>query len=247
MDKRIVELAYQHKMGHIGSSLTTLPILDYIYKVKQPDDLVILSAGHGGMALYACLEKYEGRDADALLTKHGVHPHLDPENGIPVSSGSLGSAILVAVGYAFANRSRDVHVVISDGECAEGSVWEALAFASKARLVNLKVHVNINGYSAYDTVSRWPLVLRLKTFLWSTRIWFTRSPDVPFMKGLQAHYHVLSEDNKDELIKYLNDAEAIREDASRSYEKRFKDLLAYGRSGVRNLGRYSSGLPGPVC
>ena len=246
MEARIVDICYRHRLGHLGSSLTTLPILDHIYKTKKPDDIVILSAGHGGMALYACLEKYEGRDAEALFEKHGVHPHRDVENGIPVSSGSLGSAVLVAVGYAYGNRSRDVHVVISDGECAEGSVWEALAFASTHKLTNLKVHVNINGYSAYDSLSVWPLIIRLKAFLWPVQIWFTKSPDVSFMQGLQAHYHVMNEDNKDELLNYIN-AEGVCASASWSYEDRLKDLLAYGRSGLRYLGRYSPRLSRAVC
>jgi hypothetical protein len=246
MEARIVDISYRHHLGHLGSSLTTLPILDHIYKTKKPDDIVILSAGHGGMALYACLEKYEGRNAEMLFEKHGIHPHLDIENGIPVSSGSLGSAILVAVGHAFGNRARDVHVVISDGECAEGSVWEALAFASTAKLTNLKVHVNINGYSAYDKINCLSLVCRLKAFFWGVHIWFTKSPDVSFMKGLQAHYHVMSEDNKDEIIKYFNE-EGFCKTASRGYEVGLAPLLDYGRSGLRHLGRYSARLSRPVC
>ena len=214
MEKRIVELTHKHKLGHLGSCLTALPILDHIYKTKKDQDIVVLSSGHAGLALYTVLEKYEGRDADALVDKHGVHPNRDLENGIHVSTGSLGSGILVAVGYAVADRSRDVHVVLSDGECAEGSVWEALAFAYKHNLTNLKVHVNVNGYSAYDPVNKWYLWLRLKTFWWRTQVWFTKTPPVAFLEGLKAHYHVVSDEDKDKLTQLFNE-EAIRKDASR--------------------------------
>ena len=209
MEQRIVEVAYNNKIGHVGSCLTTVPILEYIYKNKKKNDIVVLSAGHAGIALYTALEMYEGKDADLLYKKHGVHPNRDVGNGIHVSTGSLGSGITIAVGYAIANRKRDVHVIISDGECAEGSVWESLAYIRNARLTNCKVHVNVNGYSAYDKVNMWYLWLRLKAFNWRTRIWFTKNPDFDFLKGLQAHYHVLSKEDKEFMIKTYNDAQGI--------------------------------------
>jgi len=206
MDQRIVEIAHENKIGHIGSCLTTLPILDYIYKNKEKDDIVVLSSGHAGIALYVVLEKYEGRDANELYLKHGVHPNRDIANGIHVSTGSLGSGITIAVGYALANRKRNVHVVISDGECAEGSVWESLAYIRNAGLTNCKVHVNVNGYSAYDKVNKWYLWLRLKSFNWRTRVWFTQLPNFPFLQGLQAHYHVITNEHKDAMINVYKNA-----------------------------------------
>ena len=206
MEQRVVEVAYDNKIGHIGSCLTAVPIIDYIYKSKKKDDIVVLSSGHAGIALYAALEKYEGKDADALYKKHGVHPNRDVENGIHVSTGSLGSGITIAVGYALADRKRDVHVIISDGECAEGSVWESLAYISNAGLTNCKVHVNVNGYSAYDRVNKWYLWLRLKAFNPRVRVWFTKNPNFGFLEGLQAHYHVMSKEDKDLMIKTYNNA-----------------------------------------
>ena len=226
MEKRIVELTHKHKLGHLGSCLTALPILDHIYKTKKELDIVVLSSGHAGLALYTVLEEYEGCDADELVEKHGVHPNRDLENGIFVSTGSLGSGILVAVGYALANRTRDVHVVISDGECAEGSVWEALAFAYKADLKNLKVHANVNGYSAYDPVNKWYLWIRLKAFFWRTRVWFTKTPPIAFLEGLKAHYHVMNDEDKDKLTEILN-AEAVCKDASRGDGGGLSNLLTH--------------------
>ena len=73
-------------------------------------------------ALYVVLEKYFGIDAEELLEKHGHHPHRDELNKLHCSTGSLGQGITVAVGRAIANPNRDVYCLISDGECAEGSV-----------------------------------------------------------------------------------------------------------------------------
>lgn len=233
--ERIIDISHRHKSAHLSSSLTTFPILDHIYSHKKADDIVILSAGHAGLAQYVALEKHEGKNAEELFVKHGIHPHRDVQNGIHVSTGSLGSGITVAIGYAVANPLRNVYVILTDGECAEGSVWEALAFAQKKNLVNLKVHVNVNGFAAYEVVDWFSLWLRLKTFWWRTHIWFTNSPRIPCMKGLQAHYHVLSDENKDELIHYINE-ERICTKVVRRYEERFKSFFNYGRSWIRYFG-----------
>lgn len=239
--ERIVDISFRHKLSHLGSSLTAWPILKHIYETKKPRDLVVLSAGHAGLALYVALEMYECRDAEALLEKHGIHPCRDVDNGIHVSSGSLGSAVLVAVGLALGDPTRDVHVVLSDGECAEGSVWEALAFVCQKNVENIKIHVNMNGYSAYDPVDTAYLYWRLKSFWWPIKIWYTRPPPAEFLSGLRAHYHVMTEEHKDELIKYLNE-EGIRQASTRPYVQGLKGLFNYCRSGVRDIGRYTKGL-----
>ena len=78
----------------------------------KDDDIFILSSGHAALALYVCLEKYKNIDAEFLFEKHGGHPHLDEDNGIYCSTGSLGLGITVAVGRALANEKRDVYEVI---------------------------------------------------------------------------------------------------------------------------------------
>jgi transketolase len=235
MERRLLDITYSHKLSHLGSCLTALPIIDRIYRTKGVNDIFILSSGHAGLALYVVLEKYEGRNAEQLLEKHGIHPSKDPENGIWASSGSLGSAILVAVGYALGDKNRDVHVLISDGECAEGSVWEALAFAHRKNLKNLKVHVNINGYSAYDAVNQWNLFWRLKSFNPCVNVWFTENPTTTFMNGLNAHYVSMSEKDKDEMLGMINE-KGFCVTPLRCYEKGFKDFSAYCRSGLWNFG-----------
>lgn len=188
---RILELSLKHRLSHLGSCITMYPILEEIYNQKKPDDLVILSAGHAGVAQYVIIEKTsEGKiNAEELISDMGVHPSRDINRGIHVSSGSLGSAILVCVGLAIANKSRDIHCLLTDGECAEGSVWEALSFCKKNNLINMKVYVNINGFSAYDTVDRDCLETRLRAFCPWIKIYQTQNPE--FLGGLNAHYHVL--------------------------------------------------------
>jgi len=195
LKKRILEIAYKHKLGHLGSYLSAAGIVDEIYKNKDKDDIFILSSGHAALALYAALEKYEGKNAEELFLKHGGHPHRDEENGIYCSTGSLGLGITVAVGRALANKNRKVHVLISDGESAEGSVWEALRFIKESNLSNIEVYVNVNGYAAYDKVDVKYLVDRLKVFLPTINIRYTSVNQYPFLRGLNAHYHVMSEED----------------------------------------------------
>ena len=195
LKKRILEVAYKHKLGHLGSYLSAAGIIDEIYANKAPDDIFILSSGHASLALYDALEKYEGKNAEELFLKHGGHPHRDEENGIYCSTGSLGLGITVAVGRALANKNRKVHVLISDGESAEGSVWEALRFIKESNLPNIEIYVNVNGYAAYDKVDVKYLVDRLKVFLPTINIRYTSVNQYPFLRGLNAHYHVMSEED----------------------------------------------------
>ena len=198
--ERIIDISYKHGLSHLSSCLTMYPILDSIYKSKKDNDLVVLSAGHAGVAQYVALEKYCGVDAEDLVSEFGVHPCRDPSRGIHVSSGSLGSAVLVAIGLALANRERNVYCLLSDGECAEGTVWEGLAFVKKHDLRNLSVHVNVNGYSAYDTVDREDLEMRLLAFCPWLIVHQTTNPDLPNLRGLQGHYHVIKTEDEASLI-----------------------------------------------
>ena len=193
LKKRILEIAHKHKLSHLGSYLTAVDIIDEIYRTKNPNDIFILSSGHAALALYVVIEKYEGKNAEELFLKHGGHPHRDEKNGIYCSTGSLGLGITIAVGRALANKNRKVHLLISDGESAEGSVWEALRFIKESNLPNIEIYVNVNGYAAYDKVDVKYLVDRLKVFLPSINIGYTSVNQYPFLRGLNAHYHVMSE------------------------------------------------------
>jgi transketolase len=195
LKKRIVEIAYKNKLGHLGSYLSSVDIIDEIFSKMEKDDIFILSSGHAALALYVCLEKYHKIDAEMLFKKHGGHPHRDEENKIYCSTGSLGLGITVALGRAIANPKRKVWVLISDGEAAEGSVWESLKTIYEHSINNIEVYVNINGLCAYKEVDVDYLTQRLKSFLPSINLKYTTVEQYPFLKGLNAHYHVMNEEN----------------------------------------------------
>ena len=193
LKKRIAEIAYKHKLGHLGSYFSSVDIIDKIYSQMNKEDIFILSSGHAALALYVCLEKHRGKDAEELFLKHGGHPHRDEDDEIYCSTGSLGLGITIALGRAVADPNRKVHVLISDGEAAEGSVWEALKTIQEENIHNIEVHVNVNGLCAYKEVDVDYMTKRLLAFLPSVHIHYTTVEQYPFLKGLNAHYHVMKE------------------------------------------------------
>jgi len=203
LKKRLVEIAYKHKLGHLGSYFSALEIIDSIYQKMNKDDIFILSSGHAALALYVCLEKYRGQDAEALFIKHGGHPHWDEEAGIYCSTGSLGLGITIALGRAIANKNRKVYVLLSDGECAEGSVWESLKTIIEQNIQNIEIHVNVNGYAAYREVDISYLTNRLKAFLPEINIHYTTVEHFSFLKGLNAHYHIMKENDYQTALEQL--------------------------------------------
>lgn len=195
LKERILDICYENKLSHLGSYFSSVGIIDKIYSEMKSDDIFILSSGHCAVALYAVIEKYKGVDANDLFLKHGGHPHRDEENHLFCSTGSLGMGLLVAIGRAMADPSREIYCLISDGECAEGSIWEGLKFIYENNLKNIKVYVNINGYAAYDTVDTDYLSKRLKTFLPEINLVYTSVNQFEFLSGLNAHYHIMSEED----------------------------------------------------
>jgi len=203
LKKRIVEIAYKYKLGHLGSYFSSLDIIDSIYQKMNKEDIFILSSGHAALALYVCLEKYRNQNAEELFLKHGGHPHWDEDMGIYCSTGSLGLGITIALGRAIANPNRKVYVLISDGECAEGSVWEALKTIVEQKITNIEVHTNINGYAAYREVDTDYLTSRLKSFLPNIYLHYTSVEHFPFLKGLNAHYHIMKENDYQTALELL--------------------------------------------
>jgi len=189
LNKRILEISIKHKLSHLGSCFTTLPIIYEIYSKKRPEDKFVLSNGHAGLALYVVLEHFYNVDAEHLLETYGIHPERDIENFIDVSTGSLGLGITIATGMALANSNIKVYCIISDGESAEGSVWEALRFIDENQIKNIEVHANINGWAAYKSVNTEKLTKQLKSFLPEIKIHNTDLNEViQFETPLSAHY-----------------------------------------------------------
>jgi len=148
--RRVIEIARSHRdinsHGHIASSLSALPVIVDIYKqFDHKNDVFILSKGHACVAWFAVLESH-GFHPNVMK----VHPDIDPANGIPSTTGSLGHGLPTAVGIAYAKKfihaPGHVHVLLGDGECLEGTTWESLNVARRYNLDNLTVHVDDNGW-----------------------------------------------------------------------------------------------------
>lgn len=146
--------------GHVGPSFSLVEIMRVLYDdVLRPEDICILSKGHGCLAQYVMLVEKGLIDAaeldrfcraDAMLGGHPEH-HIP---GIAVSTGSLGHGLSLGIGMALADRARRVFVILGDGECNEGSVWEAALCAGKHKLSNLTVIVDYNKRQSYDFVEK---------------------------------------------------------------------------------------------
>jgi len=193
--KRVLEISHDKKLSHISSCITAVPIINHIFREKKKREKFVLSAGHAGLALYVVLEKYlKHVSAEDLLEKHGIHPNLDPDNGIDCSTGSLGHGLPIALGMALANPEENVYCLVSDGEMAEGSCWEALTVARKYGVTNLKIHLNANGFSAYDLVDIDHLITRIRAFDFPVVIWRTDCSAFSFLRGIGGHYRVMSDE-----------------------------------------------------
>ena len=186
--QRIIDISYQLGLTHIGSCVCSVDTIDKIYSTKKPEEKFILSNGHAGLALYVVLEKYKGIDAEYLYKKHGVHPNRDLANDIHCSTGSLGQGLPIAIGMALARKDRNIYCTISDGECAEGSIWESLTIAKEEKLNNLKIYLIMNGWAAYKKIDEDYLMKRIKAFGFPVKIVKTTAEQYPFLKGLEVHY-----------------------------------------------------------
>ncbi|OSQ50084.1 transketolase [Thalassospira alkalitolerans] len=196
--RRIIEYSYKTKTPHLGSCLSCIDILVVLYfdianvnpnSPNDPDrDKVILSKGHAAPALFQVLALKGFFPYESLINSDHVNGGLFGEHpptpshlpGIEAATGSLGHGMPMGVGMALANRiqGRDARVfaVLGDGECNEGSIWEAAMFAGSHRLDNLTVIVDFNKWQATDRSSD---VLAINPFKdkWSAFGWNTFEVD----------------------------------------------------------------------
>lgn len=225
--KRILEISFQEYSSHLGSCLSTIDLIDAIYKVKKPDEKFVLSNGHSAIALYVILEKHKLLKPEVIQNLH-IHPDRNPILGIDVSTGSLGQGLPIALGMALANRNKNVYCTISDGECSEGSIWETFRIAEEQNASNLKVLLNANGWSAYQDISLQKLQKRVTSFDWTVTeadghnleelkrkllidtsikplLIFAKTEveQFPFLKGLDAHYKVMNKSEYDQAMEIL--------------------------------------------
>lgn len=162
--KRIVDLAFKAgKNGsHLGGCLSLVEILEAVFSIYKRDeddlenrDRLILSKGHGALALYCALEQKGFLTTDEIETfesngtDYFAHAKRNVSKGVEFSGGSLSLGLSYAVGVALACKAKGLHnriyTIVGDGECDEGLVWESLMAASKYQLDNLVVIVDCNG------------------------------------------------------------------------------------------------------
>ncbi|MBI5195199.1 MAG: transketolase [Nitrospirae bacterium] len=187
--RKIVDMVISGKDGHIPSAFSIIDIISVLYKnflkfnaknhMWEDRDYFILSKGHGCLALYVILKEH------GFLTEHdlsmfckpggilGEHPDCTKVPGAEASTGSLGHGMPFAVGIALGlkirNKSNRICVLVGDGECHEGTIWESANVANNLRLGNLCVIVDWNGSAAQlmpfdDLPAKW------RAFGWQTTV-----------------------------------------------------------------------------
>jgi len=196
LQKRVITIKYKTKENHIGSCLTAVPIIEEIYNRMETGDKFILSSGHAGVGLYAVLEE-RGLIPKNKIYKLESHPHRNEKYEIWASTGSLGHGIGIAVGMALTGI--EVYCLLTDGECAEGSVWEALTIAEDNSLCNIHIYVNANGWGGLGSIDVDMLEKRLKTFNLDIQVIRTNS-DFGEFKNLDSHYKSLTKEQYEKLI-----------------------------------------------
>ncbi len=188
----IVELSHKTNSAHLGSALSCTDIMVAAYWTalnidpQRPDDpnrdRLIFSKGHAAMALYSTLAYRNFFSFDFLntYTQAGTplaeHPMAGSAPGIEVTSGSLGHGLSLGVGMAMAakiqNQNYRVFTVVSDGECNEGSVWEAALLAPAQQLERLVVIVDYNKWQATgrsnEVMALVPFRKKWEAFGWSS-------------------------------------------------------------------------------
>lgn len=171
--RHAVEMTHISGGSHIGAVLSVADIMGVLYadvmhyRPREPRwadrDRMILSKGHAGASLYAALAECGFFPVSELMTYYSNHSRLSGHvshavPGVELSTGSLGHGLGVAVGMAIAakqdGRKHRVFAVLGDGECNEGSVWEAAQAATTYGLSNLTAIVDNNNMQSLDFCAR---------------------------------------------------------------------------------------------
>jgi len=186
----IVRTVWKAQAGHIGGSLSATDILTCLYfhtmriDPERPDwperDRFVLSKGHGASALYCTLAERGFFPVEWLDTfgridsRLQVHPDMHKVPGVEMSTGALGQGFSVAIGMAMGARLDGspirVYVLVGDGECQEGEIWEGAMCAAHYKLDNLTAIVDYNKAQLLDGVSKImevaPLTDKWRAFGW---------------------------------------------------------------------------------
>jgi transketolase len=188
----VIEMSHLGNAPHLGSSLSCVDILVSLYfnflsiSPENPHDRLrdrfILSKGHAVAALYAILA-HKGFFSIDLLSSFNQNGSLLPEHptpngihGLEAATGSLGHGLSLGIGQALASKilreNYRVVVLLGDGECNEGSIWEGALFAPAKKLDNLLVFIDYNKWQATDrseeVLQIAPLREKWESFGWNT-------------------------------------------------------------------------------
>lgn len=182
--KNIVKMAHYSKASHIGAALSSVEIVYTLYSkimnitkdnVKSTDrDKFILSKGHACVVLYSTLAEMglmPKEYLDRYYIDNGVLTgHLDSNSleGVDCSAGSLGHGLSIGIGMALAKPQYNIYVLMGDGECDEGSVWESVMLLSQLKLKNLTIIIDENklqgfGYTK-DIINQNDIAKKLEVF-----------------------------------------------------------------------------------
>lgn len=184
-------MIFKSKAAHLGSSLSVIDILSVLFgkaaKIDKnnPDhissDQVLISKGHAAAGTYAVLA-HAGFFDTQILDSYcedgsllGGHVTFGKVPGIAFSTGSLGHGLPLGIGLALARKNVNdqsiVYVVMSDGECDEGTTWESALIANQFALSNLVVLIDRNRHQSFgdteSTISLEPFSDKWKSFGWN--------------------------------------------------------------------------------
>ncbi|MCK4629539.1 MAG: transketolase [Sedimentisphaerales bacterium] len=196
--------------GHIPACLSIVEILTVLYdkilrvNSHNPDDpdrdRFILSKGHAGVALYAVLAEKDFISEQQLATYGhpgtflGGHPDMHKVPGVEASTGALGHGLAFGTGIALAGKMDGsdyrTFVLMGDGECQEGTIWEAAMFAPQHGLDNLTVIIDYNKLQALDRLKN---IISLEPLMdkWRSFGWEVREVDGHNVEQLQEIFHML--------------------------------------------------------
>lgn len=180
------------KSAHIGGALSISDIIAVLYgkvmklnsnnPLDENRDRLILSKGHACLALYSALveKKFFPKSELENFEKSGSfllgHPVMNKEKGIEFSTGSLGMGVSLGIGVALAakkkNKNFHTYIIVGDGECNEGSIWESALYAAHAKLDNLTIIIDKNNLQQtgknQDILNLDNLTEKFKSFNWHT-------------------------------------------------------------------------------
>jgi len=218
--RSIVDVAFHAPVDgvHLGSALSMVDIATVLYgsvmryqpenMASQERDRFLLSKGHAALALYTTLHHYGVLSDEQLATfdhSGSLFPALTPMNpalGIDFAGGSLGLGVGFASGIAWHQRLKQQpwhsYVVLGDGECNEGSIWESALFAAHHGLDNLTAIVDVNGYQS-DIACEQTLKMNFPA-LWQACGWHVEVCDGHDLQALQQAFAAPSHDKPKAVI-----------------------------------------------